>query len=99
MTEQPAGSAFFERRLARAKAVPPADRTPEVAAFVASDELFREVCQLLPLAASGQPALAPGPPARQRLLLAALAVVPRVRPRVRSLPRPRRPLLPARSSD
>ena len=70
MTEQPAGSAFFERRLARAKAVPPADRTPEVAAFVASDE----VCQLLPLTASGRPALAVGPAARERFLLALLKV-------------------------
>lgn len=51
------GSGFLERRLARATAVPPAARTPEVAAFVKSAQLVREACELLPLTTAGEPAL------------------------------------------
>jgi len=57
------GHEFLLRRLARAEAVPPAERSPEVAAFVESVHLLQEACQLLPLTSDGQPALQPGTPA------------------------------------
>jgi hypothetical protein len=57
MTPQPPGTEFLERRLARATAVPPAERSPDVAAFVESVQLLREVEQLLPLTPDGRPAL------------------------------------------
>ena len=50
--EQP-GAAFLRRRLARAQAVPPAERSPEVQAFITSVELGRQACELLPLRQSG----------------------------------------------
>ena len=58
MAEPAAGSEFFEARLRRAAALPPAERSPEVAAFVESAALLREDVGLLPLAADGRsPAL------------------------------------------
>ena len=41
MASQPPGAEFLERRLARATAVPPTERSPEVAAFVESVQLLR----------------------------------------------------------
>ena len=66
---QAPGAEFLERRLARAAAVPPADRSPEVAAFVESVQLVREVCELLPLTDAGEPAL-PDAPATWRKVCA-----------------------------
>ncbi|PSC71360.1 arsenite methyltransferase isoform B [Micractinium conductrix] len=61
------------RCLACARATPPDQRTPEVAAFIESDDLLAEVKQLLPLNAEGQAAEAgDGPELRRRALLAAL---------------------------
>ena len=51
--EQP-GAAFLRRRLARAQAVPPAERSPEVQAFITSVELGRQGCDLLPLRQSSR---------------------------------------------
>ena len=51
--EQP-GAAFLRRRLARAQAVPPAERSPEVQAFITSVELGRQISELLPLRQSGR---------------------------------------------
>jgi hypothetical protein len=65
MASQAPGAEFLERRLARATAVPPAARSPEVAAFVEAMQLLREACELLPLNADGSPAL-PNTPANQR---------------------------------
>lgn len=63
------------RCLACARATPPDQRTPEVAAFIESDDLLAEVKQLLPLNAEGQAAEAgDGPELRRRALLAALKV-------------------------
>jgi hypothetical protein len=61
MASQAAGAEFLERRLARATAVPPAERRPEVAAFVE----WMQARELLPLTAAGTPAL-PMTPATQR---------------------------------
>ena len=68
------GAAFLQRRLARAQAVPPAQRSPEVQAFIASVELGRQACELLPLRQGGagggsapQPALQLGDPATARM--------------------------------
>jgi len=67
MAEQQApGAEFLLRRLARVEAVPPAERQPEVAAFVESLHLLREVCQLLPLTSDSQPALPADSPAKQQ---------------------------------
>ncbi len=66
--EQP-GAAFLRRRLARAQAVPPAERSPEVQAFITSVELGRQACELLPLHQCGgelRPALPTGDPATVR---------------------------------
>ncbi|KAL4437000.1 hypothetical protein ABPG75_004139 [Micractinium tetrahymenae] len=63
------GAYFLRRRLARAEAIPPAERPPEVAAFVASVALLRDACRLLPLTAAGRPALAWGPATERSLLL------------------------------
>ncbi len=58
MAEPAAGSEFFEARLRRAAALPPAEQSPEVAAFVESAALLRVAVGLLPLAADGRsPAL------------------------------------------
>ena len=51
------GAAFLQRRLARAQAVPPAERSPDVQAFITSVQLGEEACQLLPLTRGGQAAL------------------------------------------
>lgn len=64
------GSAFLRRRIERASAVPPAERSPEVAAFVESARLAREACKLLPLTAAGRPALQAGATSQRQLLLA-----------------------------
>ena len=47
------GAAFLQRQLARAQAVPPAERSPEVQAFITSVQLGRQICELLPLADAG----------------------------------------------
>ena len=65
MASLPPGVEYLERRLARATAVPPAERSPEVAAFVESVQLMREACKLLPLTADGDAAL-PDTPATRR---------------------------------
>ena len=57
MTFPVPGAEFLERRLARATAVPPAERTPEVAAFVEAMRLLREARDLLPLTDGGEAAL------------------------------------------
>jgi hypothetical protein len=57
MVSKPPGAEFLERRLARATAVPPAERSPDVAAFVESVQVQREVEQLLPLTTDGRAAL------------------------------------------
>ena len=51
------GAAFLQRRLARAQAVPPAERLPDVQAFITCVQLGEEACQLLPLTRGGQEAL------------------------------------------
>ena len=61
------GTEFLERRLARATAVPPAERSPDVAAFVQSVQLIREIAQLLPLTPDGSAAL-PDTPATRRMV-------------------------------
>ena len=68
---QAPGAEFLERRMRHATAVTavrpaePAERSPEVAAFVESVQLGREVCELLPLTDAGEPAL-PDTPATWR---------------------------------
>jgi hypothetical protein len=57
MASQAPGAQFLERRLARATAVPPAERSPEVAAFVEAMQLLRKARELLPLTANGKAAL------------------------------------------
>ena len=61
------GAEFLERRLARATAVPPAERSPEVAAFVESVQLMRAAAQLLPLTPDGRPALPDTPATRRKV--------------------------------
>ena len=46
------GAAYLEARLRRASALPAAERSPEVAAFLETAQLCRKVCELLPLAHS-----------------------------------------------
>ncbi|EFN50962.1 hypothetical protein CHLNCDRAFT_141590 [Chlorella variabilis] len=60
------GEQFLERRLRRAAAIPIAERGPDVAAFLESVQLQREVQQALPITATGQPALV-GPRLRHHL--------------------------------
>ena len=55
-TEMP-GAAYLQRRLARAQAVPPAERSPDVQAFITSVELGERICELLPLTRGGQAVL------------------------------------------
>lgn len=62
----------MQRRLARAKAVPAAERSPEMAAFIAAEALYDDVDALLPLTPSGDAALPPGPERERRLQLAVL---------------------------
>lgn len=50
---QAPGAAFLQRRLERARALPPAERSADVQAFLTSVQLGQEVCELLPLRASG----------------------------------------------
>ena len=70
MAAEAPGAAFLRRRLARAQAVPPAERSPEVQAFITSVELGRQACELLPLrqgpGGEPQPALPLGDPATSR---------------------------------
>lgn len=47
------GAQFFERRLQRARAVPEAERTPEVRAFLEGVRLLQDATDLLPLNTSG----------------------------------------------
>jgi hypothetical protein len=61
MASQAAGAEFLERRLARATAVPPTERSPEVAAFVEAMQLLRDARELLPLTSDGEAALPSGP--------------------------------------
>lgn len=51
------GQDFFQARLQRASAVPPHQRSPEVAAFVASEGPPAQVAALLPLTRQGRQAL------------------------------------------
>jgi hypothetical protein len=67
MAARAPGSEFLERRLARAAAVPPEQRSPEVAAFVESVQLIREACDLLPLAAARTPELPDTPETRRKV--------------------------------
>ena len=60
------GAAYLQRRLARAQAVPPAERSPDVQAFITSVQLGEEACQLLPLTRGGQAALPLRNPATAR---------------------------------
>jgi len=53
------GAAFLQRRLARAQAVPAAERSPEVQAFITSVQLGQHVCELLPLRRGGPAAPRP----------------------------------------
>lgn len=62
------GAEYFAARLRRATAVPLAERSPEVAAFVESVQLCSEICELLPLAPSGRPALSRFEPRVQEVL-------------------------------
>ena len=56
--DEPPGAAFLRKRLSRAQAVPPAERSPEVQAFIESVQLGRQICDLLPLRpGGGEPAL------------------------------------------
>lgn len=64
------GVAFLLRRLERAAAVPPAERSPEVPALVESAQLLRDACQLLPMTGNGRAALPAGLASQRRLLLA-----------------------------
>ena len=73
-TQEAPGLPFLRRRLERATAVPPAERSPEVAAFVESAQLLREACELLPLRANGRPALSAGEATQCRVLLAVAKV-------------------------
>ena len=67
MAAEAPGAAFLQRRLARAQAVPPAERSPEVQAFITSVELGRQICELLPLEPDGRrPALPLGAAATAR---------------------------------
>ena len=64
----------FAVRLERATAVPKAERSPDVAAFVESVQLLRDVAQMLPLDRQGRPTLKDPAVARQQLLLGAAKV-------------------------
>ena len=72
------GRDFLLARLHRAQAVPPAQRTPEVAAFVEAMQLDEEACALLPLMVDAddrpQPALPADEATAQRVLLASLKI-------------------------
>ena len=76
------GEEFLLARLQRAQAMPPAQRSPEVAAFVEAMQLNEEACALLPLErAPGtdelrlRPALPATEATTHRVLLAALRLV------------------------
>ena len=74
-TEAP-GAEFLQRRLARAAAVPPAERSPEVAAFLESVQLLREARELLPLTSAGRPALPDSRATRSKVRQAGLLLQP-----------------------
>ena len=85
MAAEAPGAAFLQRRLARAQAVPPAERSPEVQAFITSVELGRQICELLPLRAAAATRRPPRPAAprprhrpqaRTRTTITALLYVP-----------------------
>ncbi|KAL4440175.1 hypothetical protein ABPG75_003176 [Micractinium tetrahymenae] len=57
MQQELPGEEFLRRRLARAAAIPPDQRSPEVSAFVAAMQLPDQVATLLPLRADGTAAL------------------------------------------
>ncbi|KAL4440161.1 hypothetical protein ABPG75_003162 [Micractinium tetrahymenae] len=64
---------FLQRRLARTAAIPPEQRSPEAAAFVAAMQLPEQIATLLPVAAAGGPALPQhSADTRRRMLLAHL---------------------------
>lgn len=59
-SSEPAGGAFLQERLARCEAIPPAQRSPDVAGFVAGYRLVDEVVAALPpleAVAAGAPAV------------------------------------------
>ena len=70
------GAEFLQRRLARATAVPPAERSPQVAAFVESMQLLREARELLPLMPAGTPALPDSRATRHKVMRAGLLLQP-----------------------
>ena len=85
MASQVPGAEFLERRLARARAVPPAERSPEVAGFVETVELLLEARELLPLTSGGKAALPFSPAMQQKVCTGVLGHSRRRRPRRRSL--------------
>ena len=75
-TDQPVsqlpGAAFLQRRVRRAAALLPAERPPEVSAFLDSLQLLQEVQQALPCTHHGQPELPHSPVAQRRVALASM---------------------------
>ena len=67
MAFQPPGAEFLKRRLARATAVPPAERSANVAAFVESMQLMLDNPELLPLNSEGTAALPDTPDRRSKV--------------------------------
>ena len=65
VTLVPLGEEFFLARLERARAVPPTQRSPEVAAFVESTQLAEETAELLPLLKGANSELQPALPANE----------------------------------
>ena len=61
------GAEFLGRRLARAAAVPPAERSCYAAAFMEAMQLTNEIVRLLPLAHDGRPALPDTPATRRKV--------------------------------
>ena len=80
MTTELPGAAYLQRRLARAQAVPPAERSPDVQAFITSVELGERICELQPLTRGGPAALPLRNPATARkqagFAIAALPAAP-----------------------
>lgn len=68
------GAELFEERLRRCTAIPPDQRSPDVAAFVEGQQLLAEARALLPLTADGQPALAPTQTNLQQALSGVLCI-------------------------
>ena len=70
------GLAFFERRLQRAQAIPEAERSSDVAVFVKSVSLQRQVLELIPMKSDGvSVALPPSRNRQHRVLLAGLLAI------------------------